>query len=81
MKARNAELRLMKRVATREREAAKELFDRYADEVFAFVSRRLPDADRVCHGRDYAIPGGVSSPLASPYLRLTQIDTRFWPMS
>ena len=45
MKEENAEVRLMKRVATREREAAAELFDCYADEVFAFVSRRLPNSD------------------------------------
>ncbi len=45
MRARNAELRLLKRVASRDREAAAELFDRYADEIFGFVSRRLPEVD------------------------------------
>lgn len=36
---------MMKRVAARDREAAGELFDLYADEVFAFVSRRLSKVD------------------------------------
>jgi RNA polymerase sigma-70 factor (ECF subfamily) len=45
MKARNADLRLMKRVASRERDAATVLFDRFADEIFAFAARRLPATD------------------------------------
>lgn len=45
LRAKSADLRLMKRVASRKREAATELFDLYADEIFAFVSRRLPEAD------------------------------------
>lgn len=45
MRARNAELRLMKRVASRDRDAATELFERFADEIFAFVLRRLPRPD------------------------------------
>ncbi len=45
MKAKAAELRMMKRIASRDREAASELFERYADELFAFASRRLPETD------------------------------------
>jgi len=36
---------LLNRIASRDREAATELFDRYADEIFGFVSRRLPEVD------------------------------------
>ncbi len=45
MKAKAAELRMMKRIASRDRAAANELFERYADELFAFASRRLPETD------------------------------------
>ena len=41
MRARDAELDLMRRVSLRDREAADALFERHADEIFGYVVRRI----------------------------------------
>ncbi len=48
MSSRRSELQLMRRVALRDRQAAAELFDRHADEIFRYiVSRIAVDAEDV----------------------------------
>ncbi len=45
MSSRRADLQLMRRVAGRDPKAAGELFDRYANEIFRYVARRIANAD------------------------------------
>lgn len=45
MSSKRFELQLMRRVALRDRQAAAELFDRHADEIFRYIVSRIADAD------------------------------------